>query len=119
MLKNAVTRGQLSDAEVIDRFLQAKVEASRGKLVTSKQLWDAFLAFGRTSKLPLCPETIFYRLLRTKIRQQFGIGHSHDRIPGESENRRYYRHLSFKSPALVVVQLSDSVVTRIHVHANN
>jgi len=118
LLKIEVARGQLSEDEVVERYLQECVENRRGVVVTSKQLWHNFLAFCRGSNLPLCPERIFAGLARTKIRQRFAVGQSHDKLRGNSHTPRMYRNWGFKAAVPVVVELSDTAVTRIHVCGN-
>lgn len=115
LLKIEVARSELSEDESIDRYLQECIENRRGSLITSKQLWHTFLAFCRTSNLPVCPERIFGGLVRTKIRQRFAVGQSHDKVLGNDHTPRIYRNLGFKAHVPVVVELSDTAVTRIHV----
>lgn len=113
-LKGALTRDQPSDdEEVVARFVNEEVEAAPGELITSQQLWASFLIFCRTRGLPLCTQNSFFSLVREMIRERIGVGHSHDRIRGRSDNPRFYRNVTVKSPLAVVVQLVDAARTQI------
>jgi hypothetical protein len=113
MMKGRVARPAVSESELVDRWVEKEIERQTGGMVTGKQLWERFLASHRIDNRPLCPEVVFYRLLREKIRRYFGIGQSHDRRHTNG-NPRFYRNLALRPPGVVVVEVKDAATAHLH-----
>ncbi len=84
LIKTLVWRPEVKDSEIVEQYVQAALEEYSGAQSPIGQLYVGFRAFCRARGLPLVSEKVFYRLVKPRIRVQFGRPSRHDLMDGHA-----------------------------------